>query len=155
MGTKHRCITWTLVKNTWMKIVSKECPLVKVKSKRDWITIKILNKKNEKTKITMTVTLRGRRIRSRESSRLAVEKLSPKNYCSYYQVGKIWLDPFKSGFIAPLETKEIVGHYFYAILKLMSSKYTLLKIKEKVTIYFAWLILNLIMTSTRIFKSSL
>lgn len=37
----------------------------------------------------MTVTLRERRIRSRESTRLAVEKLSPKNYCSYYQVGKI------------------------------------------------------------------
>ena len=36
----------------------------------------------------MTVTLRGRWIRSRESSRLAVEKLSPKNYSSYYQVGK-------------------------------------------------------------------
>ena len=58
----------------------------------------------------MTVTLRERRIRSRESSRLAVEKLSRKNYCSYYQVGKIWLDPINSGFIAPLETKAIVGH---------------------------------------------
>ena len=30
-----------------MKIIAKECPLVKVKSKRDWITIKILNKKRE------------------------------------------------------------------------------------------------------------